>query len=57
MIIPPSISRYSQSPGWKYVLTKSCVAGMYCAIVGGNASTAAAKMTGITPAMLTRSGR
>ncbi len=39
------------------MLTNSCVAGMYCAIVGGNASTAAAKMTGMTPAMLTRSGR
>ena len=35
---------------------KPCVCGKYCAIVGGNASTAAAKMTGMTPAMFTRSG-
>ena len=38
-------------------MTKSCVAGKYCAIVGGNARIAAAKMIGMTPAMFTRSGR
>ena len=38
-------------------LTKSRVAGKYCAIVGGNARIAAAKMIGMTPAMFTRSGR
>ena len=37
-------------------MTKSCVCGKYWPIVGGNAITAAAKMTGITPAMFTRSG-
>ena len=42
--------------GRKYLLTKSCVCGKYWPIVGGNAITAAAKMTGITPAMFTRSG-
>ena len=44
-------------PGWKFVFTKSRVAGKYCAIVGGNARIAAAKMIGMTPAMFTRSGR
>src|SRR4051812_29664333 len=35
---------------------KPAVAGKNCAIVGGNAMIAAAKITGMTPAMLTRSG-
>ena len=35
---------------------KLCVGGKNCAIVGGNAITAAAKMIGMTPAMFTRSG-
>ena len=35
---------------------KLCVCGKNCPIVGGNAMIAAAKMTGITPAMFTRSG-
>ena len=30
--------------------------GISCPIVGGSSSTATAKMTGMTPAMLTRSG-
>ena len=42
--------------GRKYLLTKSCVCGKYWPIVGGNAITAAAKMTGMTPAMFTLSG-
>ena len=42
--------------GVKWRLTKSCVCGKYCPIVGGNAITAAAKMIGMTPAMFTRSG-
>ncbi len=42
--------------GRKCSLTKSCVAGKNWPIVGGNAITAAAKMTGMTPAMFTRSG-
>ena len=35
---------------------KLCVCGKNWPIVGGNAMIAAAKMTGITPAMFTRSG-
>ena len=33
-----------------------CVCGKNCAIVGGKAMIAAAKMIGMTPAMFTRSG-
>ena len=56
MISVPSNKRYGSDEYWKCELMKLCVDGKNCAIVGGNAITAAAKMTGMTPAMLTRSG-
>jgi hypothetical protein len=49
-------SRYVQLVGVKCSLMKPCVCGKNCATVGGNAMIAAAKMIGMTPAMLTRSG-
>ena len=42
--------------GVKCALMNPCVCGKNCPIVGGKAMIAAAKMTGITPAMFTRSG-
>src|SRR2546423_15474146 len=48
---------YSSEPYEKCALIHDCVEGKNCAIVGGNAITAAAKKTGMTPAMFTRSGR
>ncbi len=45
-----------QAVGEKFELMKVCVCGKNWPIVGGNAMIAAAKMIGMTPAMLTRSG-
>jgi len=42
--------------GVKCSLMNACVPGKNCATVGGKAMIAAAKMIGMTPAMLTRSG-
>ena len=50
------MTMYGIPVGRKCWLTKSCVCGKYWPIVGGNAITAAAKMTGMTPAMFTLSG-
>ncbi len=56
MIRSASTNRYHQLDGRKFRLTKPVHDGMNSAIVGGSAMIAAAKMTGITPAMFTRSG-
>src|SRR3954453_16623715 len=56
MIRTPSRPMYSSEPYEKWALIQLWVVGKNCAIVGGNAITAAAKITGITPAMFTRRG-
>ena len=56
MIRKASIVRYWTDPYWKCLLMKVCVVGKKLATVGGSAMIAAAKMTGMTPAMFTRSG-
>src|SRR3954466_3816104 len=56
MIITVSPSTYGQRPGLKKV-ARPDRPGTSWPIVGGKAMIEAAKMTGITPAMFTRSGR
>ena len=56
MISPASTARYVQERGEKCALMKFCVLGRNEPSVCGSASSAAAKMTGMTPAMFTRSG-
>src|SRR6266536_817371 len=56
MIRTASMPRYWIEVAEKLLLIHDCVAGNIEAIVGGNARIAAAKMTGMTPAMFTRSG-
>ena len=56
MISSASVARYGHESGAKWVLIQVFVLGTNEPIVCGSASSAAAKMTGITPAMFTRSG-
>ena len=56
MISSASVARYGHESGEKCVLIQVFVLGTNEATVCGSASSAAAKMTGITPAMFTRSG-
>src|SRR5437762_2006473 len=56
MISSASMPMYHQELGWKWLFTNERVLGMNWPTVGGKAISAAAKMTGITPAMFTRRG-
>src|SRR2546430_614403 len=56
MIRIASSPRYGSDEGEKLLLIQLCVDGNIDATVGGSAMIAAAKMTGMTPAMFTRSG-
>ena len=56
MISSASTPRYVHELGEKCVLMNDCVPGANELTVCGSASSAAAKITGMTPAMFTRSG-
>ena len=57
MISSASAARYDHERGEKCWLMKDCVLGANELTVCGKASRAAAKITGMTPAIFTRSGR